>query len=158
MSRLLCLAWFALAVVPTGFGADDEADDLKALQGTWVVTDATNDGEPIPDEFRETMTLIFDKEKLRFEGPLAAEAGQKPEFPEFRFKIDTKASPRAIDMTALNGPQKDQLVPALYEIKGDVLKLCGPSRPDKDSKRPTSITAEKGSEQILFVLKRKPAK
>jgi uncharacterized protein (TIGR03067 family) len=158
MSPLSCIAVLLFALGPWIPPADQAADDLKALQGTWLVAEATNQGEPIPEEFRVQMSFVFEKDVMRLEGPMAAEpGGEKPDFPRLRIKLDPSTTPHSFDMTALNGPDKDMTVPAIYEIKGDELKFCAPNRP-KDAKRPTSFSAPKDSGNIYFVLKRKPAK
>ena len=160
MSFLRSLSLSAILVVsvsPAAF-ADDAADDLKALQGSWSVSEATSNGVPIPDEFRDKMTFIFEKDVLRLEGPLAAQPDEpKPEFPELRFTLNTSNSPRSLDLTALNGPQKGTSLPGIYEVKGDTLKFCAPNQP-KGTMRPTEFAAQEGSNNVYFLLKRKPAK
>ena len=71
---------------------------------------------------------------------------------EYAFKLDVKKKPRAMDVGALDGPFKGKVVPAIYELDGNDLKICIPIREGR--KRPSEFESFEGFHLGLFVLKR----
>ena len=68
-----------------------------------------------------------------------------------KFTIDPTKKPKTIDYTIIEGGNKGQEVPGIYEIDGDTIKFCF-SAPGKD--RPTDFTAKEGSGRTLSTWKR----
>lgn len=67
------------------------------------------------------------------------------------FATDPSAKPKAIDLTSPFKKLKDGTQLAVYEVTGDVLKLCRGL--DVDAPRPTALAAVQG-ETVLITLKR----
>ena len=65
--------------------------------------------------------------------------------------VDPSKSPRTIDVTLDDGPEKGMVAPGIYQIKGDELLVCG-AQAGKD--RPTGFTAKAGAGWTLMALKR----
>lgn len=128
-----CLCW-VLEPVPAG----DAKDAAKKLEGTWTVESATHDGKPA--DLNGEVTFVGDKMMIR---------PDKAQVQIFLFKVDPSKKPAIMDLT-FDGEKPKNAAPgqAVYELKGDTLKLCiGP--PDR---RPTQIS-DKGA--ILILMKKK---
>jgi uncharacterized protein (TIGR03067 family) len=119
--------------------------DQEGLQGTWEVVEFVTDGKPVPEEKRKEIKVVFKGEKMTLTGP--GGIGKR----EYSFKLDPGKNPKAIDVTPLDGQFKGKTVPAIYELKGDHLKLCIPNR---GKERPAEFKTAEGSNLGLFVLKR----
>jgi uncharacterized protein (TIGR03067 family) len=110
-------------------------DEMKKLEGTWLVVKATYDGKP-EEGFKG---LVFAGAKLTLK--VADGKDQK-----FTYKIDLSQKPKTMDFTS-EKKENAKLGKAIYELDGEALKVClGPPE-----KRPTDFT-DKG--QVLIVLKR----
>jgi uncharacterized protein (TIGR03067 family) len=140
------LALVFLAPILFAAGADDPKDDRAKIQGTWKVVEVVFKGQTIPEEQSKEMRFVFTEDKMTIMG-----------FPgrdkrEYTYSLDPAATPRAIDPLALDGPFKDKKRPAIYELDGDSLKVCIPSKETKD--RPTEFKSPRDSNLGLFVLRR----
>jgi uncharacterized protein (TIGR03067 family) len=137
---VLCAAAACLALA-----ADDKKDDaakeeLKKMEGTWVLVSGEEDGKQKPaDEVKkltstikgDTLTILVDG-KAVFEGTVV---------------VDPTKKPKTIDTTS-----KDKTVksPAIYELDGDTFKICVGLK----GERPTEFTSKKDSGYALYVYKR----
>ncbi|MCI0642164.1 MAG: sigma-70 family RNA polymerase sigma factor [Gemmataceae bacterium] len=117
--------------------------DKELLQGTWDVTEVVSDGTATDN--LKGVQAVFDKDQLSLVGV----AGKR----DFSVKLDPTKKPKAIDLTALDGEQKDKTNPAIYELDGDVLKLCMSNEPGKIT-RPAELASKEGSKLLLMTLKR----
>jgi uncharacterized protein (TIGR03067 family) len=126
-----------------GGGAKQDQDKL---QGTWEATEVVINGMPVPAGERKGITFVFSGDKMTLAGP--GGIGKR----EFKFKLDPTKKPRAIDTVPQDGPFKGKSGPAIYELKGDTLKLCIPNQATNE--RPKEFESTKGANLGLFVLKR----
>ena len=118
---------------------DAVKDEMKKLEGTWVVESATADGKAEAD--LKGGQAVFAGDKLTLKGP-----GDKVE--KFTYKVDPAQKPKTLHLTPEKKEKNAGTGKAIYELDGDTLKVCiGP--PDKF---PTEFT-DKG--HTLIVLKRK---
>ena len=103
--------------------------DLKPLQGTWTPVAGEMTGLPLPEEFLRAAKLTIAGEKYS-----VTVSGKND---EGMLKLDAAKRPRAMDIIGTDGPNKGKTILAIYEVKGDVLKICyaldGKDRP-KDFK------------------------
>jgi uncharacterized protein (TIGR03067 family) len=130
--------------------ADDAQRDQDALQGTWKVVELELDGKPANQKLRDAVTFVFADNKMTLAGPKGI--GKR----HYSFKLDPTKNPKAIDLTALDGPGKGLTGPAIYELKGDELRLC--MRNSETKVRPRDFKSWQGSDRGVFKLKRsKPA-
>jgi len=104
---------------------DDVKDEVKKLQGDWPITVEEVGGDDILNPSGNPK-LVFDGETLIFK---IKGGGVK-----YTAKLHPSASPKAADLTFLEGKLKGQVVPAVYQIDTDELWLClgrpGHARPD----------------------------
>ena len=135
-------------VAGVSLAADNPADptankDLEALQGTWSLVSAMQDGKALPDDKVKQTIILFKGDSFRF-----------PELAEYAtsrdgtIKLDATKKPKHMDATSTEG----QIMQGIYELEGDRYKVCfapaGKARPGDFSSKP-------GSGCILQVWQRK---
>ena len=139
-SVLLCMCAAALAL---GGDAKDGKDDAKKVVGTWKTVLAEVGGKPLPDDFLKTTTLVLT------DGNYKVTTGGKTD--EGTWKIDPSKKPRALDITGGKGPNQGKTILAIYELKGDTLRVCY----DLSGKeRPTEFKTKAGAPLFLAEYKR----
>jgi uncharacterized protein (TIGR03067 family) len=142
--------------------ADDKFDQDK-LNGTWKVSGGKKGGTDASDDAKKT-TVTFTKDKMVME--MKTPMGDM-KF-EFKYTIDAKATPAAIDLEITEGPiGKGEKRKGIIELKGDDLKLAYPpeegDRPAKfDDGKAHSFTlkkdkAEKKDEKLVDKAEEKKA-
>ena len=140
--RALVLALTAGLLVAAG--GKDDAKDKEKLIGTWAPVSITVGGKPRPDEEvkKSKMVIAADKITILREGKDEDKA---------TYKIDTTKKPRTIDITPSTGGEAGQVMPGIYELDGDTLKMCF-ARPKGE--RPKEFASKEGTENAVIVLKR----
>ena len=123
MQRELYVAVVLLATcVPLATGADVAED---SLDGTWLPVNAELAGEKFPDEVRKAIKLVISGDQY------FATVGSKQD--RGTCKRDTASNPKTLDITGIEGPNKDRTILAIYERKADTLRVCydlsGQNRP-----------------------------
>ncbi len=117
---LSTIATFALMIACASTGAADDS-----LDGIWLAKTAELGGKPFPDEVRESIKLEIKGDRY------TVTVGGQPD--KGTCKLDPSAKPQAIDITGTEGPNKGKTILAIYERKGDTLKVCydltGKARP-----------------------------
>jgi uncharacterized protein (TIGR03067 family) len=127
-------------------------EDLKALQGAWIVMSVTNDGKefPPPSELKKLhlhMVIEGDKYKTKA-GDVAQALG------EGRWEIDPTTTPKSINQVSTAANDKGRTSYGIYKYAGDELRMCfAPEGASKD-KRPTEFESKTGTKVQLMILKR----
>jgi uncharacterized protein (TIGR03067 family) len=106
---------FLLLVALSGF-ASDPTGSTKSLQGNWVPVKAELGGKPMPDAVLKTISLKLD------EGTYEVFVGDKPD--RGTYTVDATTSPGSMTITGTDGPNQGKTFPAIYELKGDTLRIC----------------------------------
>lgn len=119
-------------------GADDRGDAAKAdrdrLQGTWRYVSFTANGEKMPQEQLDRMTVTYDGDRWTVkDGDKMVVAGTQ--------KLDPTKKPAQMDSEVTEGEGKGATMLGIYELKGDTLRVCFDPQ-GKD--RPTSLTPKEG--------------
>jgi uncharacterized protein (TIGR03067 family) len=145
--RVAIVAALALLGVDAARAGGPATTDKEALQGTWRLTSVEINKQVIPlEKLKEGDTVMV--------GTLAVK-GDNYSFRmgktrlEFTFKVDASARPRAIDLTALDGPQKGQTYRGIYKVEGDTYTICRTVEPGKE--RPSGFVTRPGSGLMLTV-------
>lgn len=145
MKRLLfILLPPVLLTAAEGAKDDAAAEDLKKMQGDWVVVSMEVDGMKIPDDDAQALFRTVKGDQYTVSRYRRA-AGKGT------IKLDATRKPRAIDALPAKAAGKARPVLGIYEFDGDKLKLCFAS-PGAD--RPTQFSAKEGSGNTLTVWQR----
>lgn len=141
--RLMSTLAMLFAVVAISF-AEEKKDgfDAAKLVGNWIIESGTKNGGKISENATKSKIEIT-KEKMMLTGDDAKFV--------FKYTIDAKASPMAIDLEITESPfGAGMKAKGIIELKGDEMKLCYTSEGD----RPTKFDGEKA---FLFNLKKAKA-
>jgi uncharacterized protein (TIGR03067 family) len=66
-------------------------------------------------------------------------------------KLNPSATPKALDITGTEGPNKGRSIPAIYDREGDTLRICY----DLSGKsRPTAFKSAEGTKLFLVTYQR----
>ena len=102
-----------------------------------------NGEERSPDTFKNLrLEIKGDKYIITQDGEVALR----------NFKIDPTRTPKAIDITYGDGPNKGKTGRAIYSVAGDTLKMCRDEQPERE--RPKEFSAASGSGRVLVTWKR----
>ena len=149
--RISLVALFC-AVGFTGFGgsgtlADDKADlekEVRKFQGIWTFESSESGGKELLAGELKGLILTFEGDKHTVKkGDEVLQVGTQ--------KLDLSKSPKTIDVTMTEGPNKGTVMLGIYEIDGDTLKVCFDP---EGKKRPTEFKSAPGSENFVNVHKR----
>ena len=108
-ATLFLVASLAFAQKPT-------REDLKLMEGTWIPVSAELNGTALPEEGLKGMKLVIQKDEYTVHVGNQIDQGT--------LKVDPSKTPRRMDIKGVTGPNKDKLIPAIYELKDDTLKIC----------------------------------
>ena len=126
--------------------ADDKADlemEVRRFQGAWTIESSETGGKKLPISELKGLIVTFEGNKHTVKkGNEVIQAGTQ--------KLGPSRSPKAIDVTMTEGPNKGAVLLGIYEISGDTLKVCFDP---EGKKRPTEFRSGSGS-QTLVVHKR----
>jgi len=141
MLRHTCVILAAFAIC-SPIMADEKAE-LKALAGRYDVVKVEVDGKDITESFK-TVTLAVDGDKY------IAVVGQTTD--KGTLAVDGSKSPKTMDITGTEGPNRGMTFPCIFEVKDDVFTVCY----GLDFKtRPTELTTTEKSNRMIIVYKRK---
>jgi len=87
-----------LSLVILPMGKSDEPKDRERVDGTWLGSKAELDGKPFPEELTRTIRITVEKGKYK-----VAVSGT---FEEGTFKLDPSTTPKSLELTGTNGPNK----------------------------------------------------
>src|SRR5262245_299314 len=133
-------------------GADEPEPktELASLAGKWVI---------VGKEFMGKKATKEELKKLKGEMVIKGrtmtqwgeEGGKKEVVSEATFTLNPKAKPKALDLTYTGGALKGERVEAIYELKGDTLRVCYAM---KDEKRPAELAGKRDGKAFLLIYKR----
>lgn len=118
--------------------------DLKRFEGSWSLVSLEVNAEPVAMDNLKQAKLTFTGERYS----LKLDGGQL----EMTIKVDPAKSPKALDLTLVEGPDKGKTYRAIYAFEKDSLKICRNIEPEKD--RPAKFLTRKDSGLLLAVWKR----
>jgi uncharacterized protein (TIGR03067 family) len=138
MRRLLPLPLVLLLLA-----AQPAMTDRDRIQGDWEFEALEFEGKPVKEaDLPEALRKI----KLTFKGDRVTNSAAG----DGNFALDEKAKPKTIDLAAVKDG-KIRVLPMLYELEGDKLRLCYPLDPEQKD-RPRAFSSSNG--QIILTLKR----
>ncbi len=90
--------------------------DIDRLQGTWNITSLESNGQAMGEAFVNGAKIIIQGDAFTTVSMGATYKGT--------FKVDPSRTPKTLDLTFTEGPEKGQTTPAIYELDGDTWKIC----------------------------------
>ncbi len=142
--RFLALSALAvLPLLPALLRADDSPKGDKDLDGTWETVSAIRDGKDLPQPADGKIVITVAGDSLTIK---VGDAEHKA-----AIVVDASKTPRTLDVIPEDGAQKGKTMKAIYEVKGDQLKVC---HGDPDAERPKELASKEGSGLVLTTLKR----
>ena len=142
MKHILYLG-LAVAASLTSFAADPP-DDAKAVQGSWTPAKADLGGQPMAEAVLKSISLKLDN------GKYEVFVGDKPD--KGTYTLDSTSKPKSMTITGTEGPNRGKTFPAIYELKGDTLRICYDL---SGAKRPTEFKSIAGTQLYLVTYNRK---
>ena len=126
----------------TGARAGDKAEvakERKKFQGTWTFESVEAGGKEVPAAAFKGITVTFEGDKYTVKkGDEVIQAATQ--------KLDPSKSPKALDVTVAEGPNKGAVMLGIYEISGDTLKVCFDP---EGKKRPTQFKGASGAQTFV---------
>lgn len=122
------------------------ADPRAVFNGTWRIASMESDGESLPKEEYESMSLKIEAGKYWLNRQGNEDNGA--------FTVDATKSPKQMDIQPDTGPGAGQTIPAIYEWADETLRICYSI--DGSGDRPQKFATASGSGQVFVTYKRKP--
>ena len=100
--------------------------------------------QPLPEAVLKTISLKLDH------GKYDVSAAGEPD--KGTYTLDAASNPKGMSITGTEGPNNGKTYPAIYEIKGDTLRICYDL---SGAKRPTEFKSVAGTHLYLVTYNRK---
>lgn len=114
-------------------------EDSKMIEGSWVIVEAELGGQKLPDEGIKGIKLILQEGRYRLQND------------QGEYKLNPAEKIKAMDIVGREGPNEGKSFLAIYELKGDRLRICY----DLAGKtRPKEFKTEAGTQQFLVTYRR----
>jgi uncharacterized protein (TIGR03067 family) len=118
-------------------------DDAKAVQGHWKPAKAEFAGQPMTDAVLKSISLRLDN------GQYEVFVADEPD--RGTYTLDIATTPRGMTITGTAGPNSGKTFPAIYELKGNMLRICYDL---SGAKRPTEFRSLAGTRLYLVTYNR----
>jgi uncharacterized protein (TIGR03067 family) len=148
MKRLTaCVLTAALAWAGIASGGGDNKKDQEQMQGQWVV-ESFQDSDPkggIPPEVLKDLVTVIKDDTLKVtlkDQPLLT----------LKFKLGADKSPKQVDFTYLDGPDKGKTELGIYKFDGQKLVMA---INDPGMDRPAEFATKAGTKISVITLKKK---
>ena len=141
MNYIFCLSLVVAASLTTF--AVSASDDQQSLEGSWLPAKAELAAQPMPDAVLKTIGLQITKNEYHV--LVAGEAD------DGTWTIDPGAKPKGMTITGVKGPNAGKTFPAIYELKGDTLRVCYDL---SGAKRPSEFKTVAGTQLYLVTYHR----
>jgi uncharacterized protein (TIGR03067 family) len=141
MKYIYCIG---LAVVASlGALAAGAADDVKTVEGKWKPIKAELSGEPMAEAVLKSISLKLES------GKYEVFVGTEPD--RGTYTLDSGSKPKGMTITGTEGPNHGKTFPAIYELRGDTLRICYDL---SGAKRPTEFKSVAGTKLYLVTYNR----
>jgi uncharacterized protein (TIGR03067 family) len=141
---LVCFCTSLALAASLNVAAADSPDDAKTLQGHWQLIKAELAGQPVAEEILKIISLRLDQGKYEVFVGKAPDRGT--------YTIDSTTQPKSITVTGTEGPNQGKTFPAIYEIKGETLRICYDL---SGAKRPAESKSLAGTKLFLVTYQQK---
>ncbi|HLN27941.1 MAG TPA: sigma-70 family RNA polymerase sigma factor [Gemmataceae bacterium] len=137
----------AVAVKNPDHPEDAGAADARALEGEWQAVELEVNGKKNASEDVKELRMIFKANEIT----VKSASGEGRERKQ-TFKLVPGHSPKAIDITSLDGQEKGQTAACIYTLKKDRLIICYPQT--DPGKRPAEFKTQNGDGRMIIKLVR----
>lgn len=147
MRILICTTFVSLCGL-VGLHANEKANDLDRLQGTWRVVSLVEKGKAASKQDADAIEIIIDKDTFttKEKGVVGA---------KYQIKLDPAKMPKHIDFKHLIGESKGGVEPGIYRFEKDQIRMVL----NEDRKgRPTVFEGKETAAYSVILLEKKPAK
>src|SRR5919201_5906858 len=121
--------------------AQGDADKgRKELQGEWRAVELQTSGNPAPKE-------VVEKARLEVKGDEMTWNSGGASVRKSRIRLDPSKTPKEIDITALDGPDRGTTYLGIYSLEKGQLRLCYSAKG-----RPKEFKTERGESGELVIL------
>jgi uncharacterized protein (TIGR03067 family) len=128
-----CVAILCAGLFVCGANSADKKE-TDNFDGTWVPIKAELAGTEFPEEIRKQIKLEIKGDNYTVTIGKMTDKGTS--------KINAKAKPKEVDITSTEGANKGKTFLAIYELDGDMLKVCydlsGKERPKEFKTMPNT--------------------
>jgi uncharacterized protein (TIGR03067 family) len=114
MATLLLIA--ATLMIPTPPFGDDSAQETKKLNGTWKMEKMEINGQDMPESVYKEFKLVLQDGKYDVQARGTKDSGT--------VQVDAGKKPKTMEIHGKEGPNQGKTMRCIYELKGDVLKIC----------------------------------
>jgi len=115
------------------------------LQGTWVATQAEQDGKAAGDLVGHRLSFMGNRFEIRSKDDKPLYAGT--------VQMNPGAKPATIDFQQNKGALSGRAWKGIYAVDGDTLTTCD-NAPNLKKRRPATFEAKTGSGYVLIMFKR----
>lgn len=130
-----------VVLIHVGLTHAQDKKELEKLAGKWQPVSSGTGTQKFPEEQLKKTLLVIEKDKYTVTiGPMKDQG---------ELKLDPKAKPKTMDIFGTEGPNKGKTFLCIYEIDGDMLKVCYAL---DGTKRPTEF--KPGDKALLTIYKR----
>ena len=120
--------------------------DLAALNGTWLMIAAEEDGQKTPAAEQKKLDIHPSLKDGKYTITTAGETTETG-----TFVIDATQKIRTVDVISGDGPMKDKKIQGIYKLDVDTLTLCYDLSGES---RPTTFGSKAGTSLLLAVYSR----
>lgn len=125
---------------PAAFAFAGDDQELKKLNGTWLIVSGEMFGKKMPAEVFAGFELVLKDGSYTLNAKGKADIGT--------CKVDAKKKPKELDITGTEGPNKGKTMLCIYELKDDMLTVCYDMA---GKQRPTEFKTPEGKDNKVFL-------
>jgi uncharacterized protein (TIGR03067 family) len=119
------------------------ADDLKGLEGKWKVETAEAGGKALESEEMKELLVTIAGDRYEVQVKDKTDRGT--------LKLNETQKPKEMDATDTEGDDVGKVIKAIYELKGDTLRVCYAFN---GAERPKEFTTKADSPILLVTYRR----
>ena len=123
---------------------DKDTKTADPLEGVWILLSVQVEGKEDPGVKVETVVYEFKRGRVLIRTRDNEQKGA--------YELVSGQRPAAFDLLPQSGREKGKRLRGIYELKGDVLRICLPQVAAQS--RPKEFGSKPGSESVLMILQR----
>lgn len=143
MKKSTAFISFVIVTLISGLVSGSLDSDAKMLEGKWKPVKAELAGQPVGDEVLKIISLKMDGSKYE------VFVGDEPD--RGTYTVDETTTPKMMTVVGTEGVNHGKTFPAIYELKGDVLRICYDL---SEKKTPTEFKSTAGTKLYLVTYER----